>query len=99
LISIPLIAEALGYQTMPVTRFFHVPKVNFLHGTALCVLYLFYYYHCTVGLFLKAYGKIGTSRDKTLNFSAFPAFLIDSNIREKLRPKNVYIHANQNVYN
>jgi hypothetical protein len=40
-----------------------------------------------------AYGKIVTSRDKTLNFSAFATFLMNLIIKEKLRPENVYIHA------
>jgi hypothetical protein len=29
-----------------------------------------------------AYGKIGTNRDKTLHFSAFTSFLMNSTIRE-----------------
>jgi hypothetical protein len=44
-----------------------------------------------MGLLYTAYGKIGTSRVKMLNFSAFPSFLTNSTIREKLRPKNVFI--------
>jgi hypothetical protein len=44
-----------------------------------------------------AYGKIGASRVKMMNFSAFPSFLTNSTIREKFRPKNIFIYGNQNV--
>jgi hypothetical protein len=46
-----------------------------------------------------AYGKIRTVIDKTLHFSAFTSLLINSTVRENLRPKNVYTNDNQNIQN
>jgi hypothetical protein len=33
-------------------------------------------------------GKIGNSRDKMMNFSAYSSFLTNLTFREKLKPKN-----------